>query len=264
MGRARDHLRALAPLPDPEWIERPRVSPGEAAEVQFRPEPGVVLSGTLRVAKESPRRAVLWIEGEGREAADEKIRQHARLATVLAVDPRGFEELPDRSPRALSAEALADLALTVGRPLIGMQLMDVLAAVRLLRELPETAELPLTVRGVGWGGVLALMAGALDPEIDTVEAEGAPLSYRAWLRTPHPVMAPGLLLPGALPDCDLPLIAAAVAPRSLVLMSPVDPEGRPATRHLTEVEYELTTRLFAVFGVAGKFLIDVPRVKDEA
>jgi cephalosporin-C deacetylase-like acetyl esterase len=259
VAEARDHLRRLAGRPDPAWLDRPPVSPGESVEVRFESEPGVALSGALQVSKEAPRRAVLWIDGEGREAAAGSIRAAARLAVVLAVDPRGWTEVRGDAGRSpFSPEVLADLALVVGRPLIGMQLRDVLAAVRLLREMPETRELPLTLRGVGWGAVLALMAGALEPDIDVVEAEGAPLSYRAWLRSPRPEMPAELLLPGALPSCDLPLIAAAVAPRSVALIAPVDAEGRPAGRETAAAEYEITARLFTVFGMEGKFLIDIP------
>lgn len=267
-------LRARSGVVEPqvEVVEKEAVSPG-AATVRFRSEPGVEIAGTLLLPQEPPKRVVLWVAGEGREAASEAIRAAARVAAVFAIDPRGIGE---SDPSGVAAR----FALLAGRPVLGMQLTDVLAAVRLLKQWPETRELPLLARGSGPGGVLALMAGALTQQIDAVETEGALLSYRAFFRHPHPMLGereeghlprstpvakksaftPSLLLPGVLPACDLPAIAGAIAPRGFVLRSPVDPEGAPVTLEAAAQEYAFTERLYAALGARGRFLIDVPPV----
>jgi hypothetical protein len=224
--------------------------------VRFRPEPGIELSGRFLLPREPAKRAVLWVAEGGIEAAEERIRAAARVAAVLAIDPRGIE-VPEEMAR------LADYAFLLGHPFLGRQLTDVLAAIRLLKEWPETQALPLTLHGTGLGGILVVMAAALSPDVDSVEMEGALLSYRAHLRAPQPETSPARFLPGVLPGCDLPLIAGAVAPCSFVLMAPVDANGAPSTLDAAAAEYQLTGRLFTALGAQGRFLIDTGSFKRE-
>jgi hypothetical protein len=187
-------------------------------------------------------------------AATSEARAGGDEATVARSAADGSPLIPVRRLGDLAA-----LAFLLGRPLPGMQLTDVMAAVRLLKLLPETRDFPLTAHGTGAGGVLAVMAGALLTEVGAVEMEAAPLSYRAYLRHPHPNIPIELVLPGAEPRCDLPAIAGAVAPRSVVLIGPRDPEGKLAPLESVVSEYEVTARLFAALGAQGRFHIDVAR-----
>jgi cephalosporin-C deacetylase-like acetyl esterase len=263
----RDTLRQLAALDEPalDLLERGPVGPGGSASLRYRVEPGCEVPATLLLPREPAKRVVLWIAEEGRGAADERIRAAARVAAVLAIDPRGMgETLPPEAERdpeyygTFGAEYdLTYLSFMLGRPLIGLRLMDVLGGIRLLRELPETKALPITLHGTGMGGVLAVMAGALAPEVATVEMEGALLSYRAFLRSAKPAHHVNLLLPGAETTCDLPAIAGAIAPRAFLLMAPLDAAGRPASLEATVAEYELTARLYTALGAQGRFRIEV-------
>jgi cephalosporin-C deacetylase-like acetyl esterase len=265
----RDTLRQLAALQNPalELLERGEVSPGGSTELRYRVEPGSEVRATLLLPREPAKRVVLWIAEEGRQADGERIRAAARIGAVLAIDPRGMGET--RPPGAADDPQyygtfgpeydLTYLSFMLGRPLVGLRLMDVLGASQLLRELPETRELPITLYGTGMGGVLAVMAGALAPEVGTVEMEGALLSYRAYLRSAKPAQHVNVVLPGAEATCDLPAIAGAIAPRAFVLTSPVDASGLPATLEAAVAEYELTARLYVALGAQGRFRIDISR-----
>jgi cephalosporin-C deacetylase-like acetyl esterase len=264
----RETVRRLAALRDPalELLERGELRPGGTAELRYRVEPGSEVPATLLLPREPARRVVLWIAEEGRQAAGERVRAAARVAAVLAIDPRGMGET--RPPGAADDPEyygafgpeydLTYLSFMLGRPLVGLRLMDVLGAIRLLREMPETKELPITLHGTGMGGVLAVMAGALTPEVGTIEMEGALLSYRAYLRSAKPAQHVNVVLPGAEATCDLPAIAGAIAPRAFALMSPVDAAGHPASLEATVAEYELTARLYTALGAQGRFRIDIP------
>jgi cephalosporin-C deacetylase-like acetyl esterase len=252
----RDWLRRLAAAkePDVELESHRALRPGTRTSLRFRSEPEIELTGDLILPPAEARGVVLWIPGEGCAATEERIQAMTRLSTVLALEPRGWRSEKDSRP-----ESLAVLAMLQHRPLLGMQLTDVVAAVHLLKLLPETRDLPLTVHGTGAGGILAVMAGALVKEIGAVEMEAAPLSYHAYLRHPHPTVPLELVVPGAEPWCDLPAIAGAVAPRGMVLIAPRDAEGRPATLEAAVAEYELTARLYDALGAQGRFHIDIQK-----
>jgi hypothetical protein len=105
-----------------------------------------------------------------------------------------------------------------------MRVFDALCGLEWLRRFG----LPLAVEGWGQGGVIALLAAALDPEVTTIDTFGMMLSWAEMYHSPLYTWHPSLVLPGVLRHGDLPDIAAGLAPRPLTLHQPIGADGQPA------------------------------------
>ncbi|WP_435017215.1 alpha/beta hydrolase family protein [Tundrisphaera sp. TA3] len=151
---------------------------------------------------------------------------------VALVEPRGMGETTPAPPTRLAFgpdEREAFLALHLGRPLIGMRVLDVLQALRAL-----DGGRGFHLVGVGAGGPIALHAAILDDRVRSVEIDGSILS---WSAVAHAGITRDQLasaVPGVLESYDLPELAAALAPRPLTIRSPIDPDGRPAARETVD------------------------------
>jgi hypothetical protein len=99
--------------------------------------------------------------------------------------------------------------VSFGRPDAGMALTDLRACLDVLACREEVDASRIALVGLGGAGATALMAGALEPRLRTVAANNVGITYREGRWQP--------LIPGILGVGDLPRIAAAVAPRGLLL-----------------------------------------------
>ena len=135
----------------------------------------------------------------------------------------------------------------LGHTLVGRRVHDVLRAVGLLVERPEVAGQPLSVVGQGMGGLLALFAAALDERIATAVCCQSLLTYRSVATHEYHDIPPAWFVPGILPLCDLPQVAACVAPRRLVLASPLDHMRRRVPLAQAERACRVARRIYHLF-----------------
>ena len=109
----------------------------------------------------------------------------------------------------------------LGRPMLGQWVWDALQCARILRrEFPRVA-----IGGRGVMAMAALLAGALDEEIEAVICEDLLASY-AWPEGFAQEHAMSLFVPGLLRVGDVPQLAALVAPRRLHIAGAVDGGNR--------------------------------------
>jgi cephalosporin-C deacetylase-like acetyl esterase len=161
--------------------------------------------------------------------------------TVVAIDLRGWGETAPGKPKPNRPnyfgvdEAEAYLGLHLNRPLLGQRVFDLLAVVALLKEQqPNTL---IHVIGAETAGPVVLHAAALDPRIDSVAIQHGLVSWSSVVRTPISVNQLTSVVPGALKTYDLSDLAAALAPRSLTLIDPVDPTGKVLAEKQVKEEY---------------------------
>lgn len=133
------------------------------------------------------------------------LRTVAGPHAICVVEPRGAGPT--------SWHPSQDWQILRGGMLVGltphsMQLWDLLRAVRLVRELPETTGKDIYTYGVGQSGALALYAAALDEQIAGAVADQPPASH---------VDGPYLL--NVLRVLDVPQAAGLVAPRKVGLVN---------------------------------------------
>ncbi|MGH9631071.1 MAG: alpha/beta hydrolase family protein, partial [Bryobacteraceae bacterium] len=192
-------------------------------------EPGIRVPVVLFTPEgEGKRPAMLYVNAAGKSAdmaAIHKLVQKGNV--VVAVDPRGWgESAPEKRSRGYSPDwQLAQRAMLIGKPLVGMQVFDVLRVFDYVVSRPEIDAAQISITGVGHGGVVALYAGALEPRIASVTSQNAVASYMTVARADTHSEMIGIVVPGVLRNFDLPDVAAAISPRPLQIVSARDANG---------------------------------------
>ena len=141
---------------------------------------------------------------------------------AIAYPPRGrayfFERITDEA-------YLTWFTLMLGKPLLGGQVQDALRAMEYLR---SRVQGPISIVGDGPHGVIALYAGALDERIAGVALKRTITDYRSLAVASRYSQPFGIYAYGVLREFDLPDVARAAAPRPLLVLDPVTPEGASA------------------------------------
>lgn len=165
---------------------------------------------------------------------------------ILSLDASGWGELTlDSTPYSLaswiSVERLtAYLSNFAAKPIMGLRVRDALAAVVYLRAREEVDPGRILVGGRGAGAIVALLAAALDERIAGVVAIGM-LSYYGAIASQHPqTWGPDTFIPNVLQYYDLPEVAAALAPRPVLLLNPRDAAKNPVTQLAADELYKPT------------------------
>jgi hypothetical protein len=237
----------------PETAAEPAVRPLGRAEagdlviekLLVEPEPGIVVP--LRIVKSRQAagrlRSLLYLRDRDGDTDDPALYEAlARAGRLVAVaDVRGFGEtksaqnvrdtpLPYFHSRGGMDADLTYASFLLGRPMLGLRVADALAVLHALRARPDVARNQVVVAGRGWAALVAAFAGALDPETAGVAAEGAPASYAEVVRTDNYALPVSQMLPGVLQEFDLEDVYAALAPKPLLLLNPVNAETRKMDR----------------------------------
>ncbi|MBK9168313.1 MAG: acetylxylan esterase [Bryobacterales bacterium] len=184
-------VRALLGLP-------PDLPPPRRIGARIETEPGIALP--------------LDIEGDGTDlllvVSPDGRRPAWATGRVAILQPRGWgATAPDRPE-----DFFAYRGYELGRPLLGMRVLDVLQCVRLLR-----ADFPrISVAGEGPAGIVALHALVLDPEIAAAQLRATPESYEVFLERAD-IDAPVASFPaGVLRTYDLPALIEAAGPGRVI------------------------------------------------
>jgi len=143
---------------------------------------------------------------------------------AIAYPQRGRFYFSDR----ISNEAyLTWFTLILGRPLLGGQVYDTLRALDYLRSRPDVSG-AVSLVGDGPHGVIALYAAALDERVRGVALRQTVTDYRSLAIAERYTQPFGIYAYGLLGEFDLPEVAGAVAPRSVLLLNLSTPLGEPA------------------------------------
>jgi dienelactone hydrolase len=199
-------------------------------------------------AATGPTPVVILLDDGGKKA----VRQSAvakellqRGMALLAIDPRATGEV------AVHENHCASDAIVLGRPLLGQQAWDVIAAARYLATRPEVAGQPIGIYGKGNVGLIALLAGALDDQFCGIAIENGMGSFVHSIADPLP-RPMWTYVPNILKVADVPQLLALCAPRPLLWQNPT---GTPET--LPEAELRLLAQpamtSYAAVGQASSF-----------
>jgi hypothetical protein len=144
-------------------------------------------------------------------------------------------------------------ALMLGETITGWRVFDALRAVDFLAECPGVDPKRIATLGISGGGLTSLFAAALDPRIAACGVSGYFNTFAgSVLAVDHCV---DNFVPGLLAVCEMPDMAALVAPRALFVESgdrdPIFP--LPTFREAEEV----ARRIYAHAGASGQFGSDV-------
>jgi cephalosporin-C deacetylase-like acetyl esterase len=197
---------------------------GYAVEkIELETEPGITVPALAFVPSAGPVRkpAVIYLNPNGKAVAAQPgglvdaMMHEGRI--VLAIDVRGWGEsaIPAKKGGYSPLYQTAMRALLVGKSMPGMQTTDVLSAFDYLAGRRDVVPAHITVYGTGQGGILAMLAAAVEPRIEMVTAVNAPESYMAVVRMKtYPTdEVVDSVIPGVLRDFDLPDVRRALGPR---------------------------------------------------
>ena len=225
-------------------------------KIALETAPGITVPALVFVPQGGPDRkpAVLYVDGAGKGAQALEGGDLEALArsghVVLAPDPRGWGESQPTSASGgyRPTWQMLQRALLVNRTMVGMQVEDAVAAFHHLAGRDDVDPDRLAVLGRGQGGILALALAVLEPGVEKVALEAAPLSYREIARAPYHEDLVSSFVPGILEDFDLPDLAAALAPRALWIVDPRTPTHALVPLERARDEYGLARRAFARAG----------------
>jgi dienelactone hydrolase len=193
----------------PEGVERPRV-------VLYL-DPAGKVSGAARAGE------MEWLAQQGYAVAAPD------LLGVGEMGPGAWAgDSYDFGSRGKAPLGLWFGALSAGRSIVGVQAADVVRLVRHLAARPDLwGEAPRAIARGELGSVL-LHAAAFEPRISGVALIGTLRSFDELATTRHydPRFIAGGV-GGMLAEYDLPDLAAALAPRPLLVLNPVDAAGKP-------------------------------------
>lgn len=196
--------------------------------VSIASEPGIELTA-LQALPSSPGPAVILMDEipvERTAASPDFIRLAKSGHRVVALQLRGT---PVDAQSGQSAQyalgpymALNLRAIIVGKTLVGMRTDDVIRAINWLG-----GNTSITLYGKGALGMVALHAAALDQRVTHVLVENTLTSYSAALDAPVHKNLSEIMIPGVLQHYDVPDLLAAIAPREVTIVNPVDAIGQP-------------------------------------
>ena len=235
--------------------------------LSFESERGITVPALLFVPGKEERKwpAMVYVHEDGKEAEAGHLGTIQMLVdegnVVLAIDVRGVGETRaiGNVPSGYSFVGTDGYHFyqygMLGHSLVGRRVHDVLRSVALLAERPEVDPEQISVVGQGEGGLLALFAAALDERITTAVCCMTLLSYRELATHEFHAYRPPVFVPGILKLCDLPEVAACVAPRRLVLAGPLDHMRRRVPQAEAEAAYARTARVYELFEAGENFAI---------
>ncbi|MBI4623319.1 MAG: acetylxylan esterase [Verrucomicrobia bacterium] len=209
--------------------------------------------------------AVVYLHPKGKiagAAPGGEIEQLVRKGyAVLAPDLAGIGEM------APNQDAW-EMAMLMGRSLVGLRAGDVVRLVRVLQARPEID--PARIGGVAHGalGVDLLHAATFESAIAHVVVVDPLVSYRALLEEEYYTadFAQGIVA-RALTAYDLPDLAAAIAPRPLVVIRPRNGQADPAAEPMVKRDLAIADRAYAAAGASTRFtthLVDSDRAAGDA
>jgi cephalosporin-C deacetylase-like acetyl esterase len=201
--------------------------------VSYEPEPGIRIPGLLLTPNAAGRRpAALVVDSHSKQSIARPGGDLEDLVNagyvVLAIQPRGIPESPQPSRVGILGDYRdAARAYLVGKTLVGMRAEDIIRAVDYLCSRQDVDPAAISAIGHGELGVALMHAALLDSRISRLVLEQTLTSYRSAVDHPVTRQVYDVMIPGVLKKYDLPELVAALKPRPVLLLNPVDQLGRP-------------------------------------
>ena len=139
-------------------------------------------------------------------------------------------------------------ALVVGKPLVGMRALDISRAVDLLQAREDVDPDHILAFGRGNGAVSVLYAATLDERLKKIVLERMLVSYQTIVDQKIHRQVFESVVPSVLRFYDLPDLVAALAPREVWMVNPVDAVGHVVRSQQAESNYTFAQQAFRLTG----------------
>lgn len=221
-------MRQLNGVP-PATAKGASTESGIAVErLDLETEAGLLVPAVLYLpGGEGRKDAVVFVSSAGKESGElgtSALDLAKAGKVVLAIDPRGIGESahPKKEGGYSLLYQLSARGWLLNESLAGMQVNDILAALRYLRSRPEAEPSKVELVGHGTAGPLALFAAAIDGNIQSVTTESAIRSYGELVEADVYQGMENLIVPGILEALDLPEVAALIGENKVKAVKPVE------------------------------------------
>jgi cephalosporin-C deacetylase-like acetyl esterase len=248
-------------------------------KVEFISEPGIYVPVWVFIPERplTNKTALLFINDNGKESDGMELGLYERLALagriVASADVRGIGEtkpphmgvnfgLPAYRFLFDAENGVNLMAWYMDETLFGMRVFDVLRTVDYVLGRGDVDSSGLRLIGQGAGALWAMHAAALDPRITSVVAERGLVSWRSLAQTDRYLHNAGVFIRDVLKHYDLPQVAAAIAPRPLTLLSPVDPMKRTMQSDAATEAYTFARKAYAEAGAPDSFRLMIEHRTD--
>jgi dienelactone hydrolase len=251
-------------------------------KIEFLSEPGIYIPAWVFVPEDHSKSqfTVLYLNDEGvpsdgmeYEGGESSGLKHGLLDQlarsgylVIAADVRGIGATRASGASSLSAGEFGQLfdmdtgmayaAWSMNRSLLGMRVHDVVRCLDYARQHNGAKSCRLHVIGKGRAALWCLYASVLDERISNLICDGTLLSYRLLAQAERYRYGADVFVPDILHHLDLPDVAAAIAPRPLVLIQPNDGMMKAAGSRQAEEVYERTQSAYRIAGAEKSFRIE--------
>ncbi|MGH9327067.1 MAG: prolyl oligopeptidase family serine peptidase [Terriglobia bacterium] len=238
-------------------------------KVEFLSGPRVFVSAWVFIPNGAriTRRALLYFNdvGAAREGLEFGVLEQLVLKgqVVVAADVRGVGATkPPHLASQFRGEyrQLDDVetvmtywAWAMNEELLGMRVQDVLRSIDYTLSRPDVEPEKLNIIGTGMGALWVLYASALDERVAAAVCHRGLISYRALTSADRYTHEASIFVRGALAGFDLCQVAAAAAPRRLLVLDPVDPMKAPAGSERAKAAYQWTQGVYEAAGAGSSF-----------
>jgi cephalosporin-C deacetylase-like acetyl esterase len=243
-----------------QTLERTEVEGFRAERLSFDTARGLSVSALLvtPASATAPTRAALYVNQAGKAARGKPQADAIEVArqgyAVLALDVSGTGELAQKTTgyadQWFGQERIAWLALMTGRPLVSLQIRDILRGIDVLEARGFQAAAGVLGVGRGLVSVALLHAAALDARVGRLILEDMPCSYAAIAKAPIHRKIFEVVIPGVLGEYDLPDLVASIAPRPVTLLNLRSPTGANMLRRDQTAEYGYAAETYQASGHA--------------
>jgi cephalosporin-C deacetylase-like acetyl esterase len=264
------YRKSDAPL-DPRPVETTPRRGYHIEKLQFLSEPGIYINAWAFIPEKRSvdRSALLFIDEHGNEANGlefgplEQLTQAGNL--VVSVEVRGIGETepphPDDSGRGLfghvddAETTMQYMAWELNESLFGMRVQDVVRSVDYALSREDVDRDRVRVIGKRRGALWAMFAAALDPRISHAICDHGLVSYRTLASSDRYLHAADIFIPDVLKYFDLPQVAAAIAPRRLAVVAPVDAMKSAVDEETARQEYQPAAEAYREAGAPDHFVV---------
>ena len=227
-------------------------------------DPDITLPGLLFVPDGAGQRpATLFVDSEGKSAQAEpggRIEALVRAGRVVfALDLRGWGEMrPERLSEHFGDYAPALTALLLGDSLVGLRTRDIVSAVQWMATQPEIDSARIAAIGLGEAAVPLLHAAVLDKRVGELRLERMLLSYQAVVQRRIHRRVLESVVQGVLQQYDLPELAAALAPRPVVVANPLEGNGSEVEARRANDAYRAARQAYEKAAAPAAFELVTP------
>ncbi|HEV2351192.1 MAG TPA: alpha/beta fold hydrolase [Terriglobia bacterium] len=212
---------------------------------------------------------ILYVSERGKDSVAEDPNVIAPLAhkgyAICAIDLRGMGVTHPRYPRGgplfyrgeHSNSGYAWAGLTIGKPVLGQRVWDVLCCLDYLQTRPDVDPAHIFILGMGGGAIASLMGAVLDDRVKSIALTHGLADFQSVVESEEYSIALSWFVFGFLKEFDLPDLVAALAPRPCLLLNSSGPRGEALPMLSLEAKHRYARELYSQVNAGDrlKFLV---------